>query len=194
MIAKRHLRRIEGFTLIELLTTIVIAAILLAVATPSFVAFQRNSELTSAANSLLAAMNAARGEAMKRGMNAMVIPASGTDWSTGWIVFVDVNRNREYDEATDITVLKQTAIKSYFTAAGQTSAGTAASAVMFDASGYSKAVGSAAFQSTTLSIARNDLSGSQKSDQTRLLIVAVTGRIRVCRPSTDGTCVVTATE
>lgn len=194
MIAGRHSVRLGGFTLIELLTTIVVAAILLAVAAPSFVAFQRNSELTSAANSLLAAMNAARGEAMKRGMNAMVIPASGTDWSTGWTVFVDVNHNREYNEATDITVLKQTAIPSYFTATAQTSAGTATSAVMFDASGYSKAVGSAAFQSATLSIARNDLSGSQKSEQTRLLVIAVTGRVRVCKPASDSTCAVTATE
>src|SRR5688500_7599105 len=54
MIVKRHLGRSEGFTLIELLTTIVLAAILLAVAAPNFMAFQRNSELTSAANSMLA--------------------------------------------------------------------------------------------------------------------------------------------
>lgn len=183
-----------GFTLIELLVTISIAAILLTIGVPSFVAFQRNSELTSATNSLVAAMNAARGEAMKRGMNAMVVPATGSDWSTGWVVFVDADRDHAYTEATDITVLKQGPLKSYFTASGLTAAGTAASYVMFDPSGYSKSTGSAAFQSLTLSVKRNDLSGTDQAAQTRLLVVAVTGRVRACNPSTDTTCVTTSTE
>lgn len=184
----------RGFTLIELLVTIAIAAILLMVGVPGFIAFQRNSELTSATNSLVAAMNAARGEAMKRGMTAMVVPASGTDWGSGWTVFVDKDRDQAYDESQDITILKQGALQGYFSAAGQTAGGTVADYVMFDPSGYSKTAASAAFRSLTLSIARNDLSGTEKTEQTRLLVIAVTGRIRACRPAMDSTCVVTATE
>ena len=52
-----------GFTLIELMVTLAIAAVLMMVAAPSFVGFQRNSEMTSVTNSLLAAANAARAEA-----------------------------------------------------------------------------------------------------------------------------------
>jgi type IV fimbrial biogenesis protein FimT len=194
MTARSSSRGSSGFTLIELLVTIAIASILMLIGVPSFVAFQRNSELTSATNSLVAAMNAARGEAMKRGMTAMVVPASGTDWSSGWTVFVDKVQDQAYDESEDITVLKQGALQGYFSAAGQTGAGTAADYVMFDPSGYSKTAGSAAFRSLTLSVARNDLSGTAKTEQTRLLVIAVTGRIRACRPATDTTCVVTATE
>lgn len=194
MTARSSSRGSSGFTLIELLVTIAIASVLMLVGVPSFIAFQRNSELTSATNSLVAAMNAARGEAMKRGMTAMVVPASGTDWSSGWTVFVDKDRDQAYDESQDITILKQDALQGYFSAAGQVADGTAANYVMFDPSGYSKAAASAAFRSLTLSIARNDLSGTAKNEQTRLLVIAVTGRIRACRPAVDNTCVVSATE
>ena len=46
----------------------------------------------------------------------------------------------------------------------------------------------------TLSIARNDLSGTDQAEQTRRVIVARTGRARACRPSTDTTCTTTATD
>ena len=52
-------RRNGGFTLIELMVTIALAAVLMTIAAPSFVQYQRNSELTSLTNSLLAAINAA---------------------------------------------------------------------------------------------------------------------------------------
>ncbi|MDM0019955.1 GspH/FimT family pseudopilin [Variovorax saccharolyticus] len=194
MSTDRRIPRERGFTFIELMTVIAIAAVLLFVATPSFVTFQRNSELTSATNSLVGAMNAARGEAMKRGMSAMVIPNTGTDWDSGWTVFVDSDRSNNYDANTDITIYKQDPLPTYFTTTGKTGSGDAVEYVMFDPSGYSKTVGSAAFQSLTMSLARNDLSANDKAEQTRILVVAVTGRIRACRPSTDTTCVSTATE
>ncbi len=75
--------------------TLAIGAVLMMVAAPSFVGFQRNSEMTSITNSLLAAANTARAEAMKTGMNAFVVPSgNGSDWSAGWVVFVDKNRDQ----------------------------------------------------------------------------------------------------
>jgi type IV fimbrial biogenesis protein FimT len=183
-----------GFTLIELMVTIAIAAILLMVAAPSFVTMQRNSELTSVANSFVAAVNAARGEAMKRGANAMIVPV-GANWTSGWNVFVDTDtaRNGVLD-ATDTIVAQQPALASYFTASGTGTAGTApAYYVMFDASGYARTKG-AGFGATTLTITRNDLSGAEQTEQTRRIVIARTGRARACKPSTDATCTVTATE
>lgn len=187
-----HRRRSAGFTLIELMVTLAVAAVLLMVAAPSFVTFKRNSELTSATNSLVGAISAARGEALKRGLNAVVIPASGTDWSTGWTVFIDANNNQALD-GNESAILTQGALPSYFTATGNGTGVTALPYILFDPSGYSRTSG-AVFQSGTLKMARNDLTGSALADQTRIIVIAKTGRVRACRPSTDSTCTTLATE
>ncbi len=184
--------RIAGFTLIELMVTVAIAAVLLVVAVPSFVSFQRNSELTSATNSFVAAVNAARGEAMKRGMNAMVVPTTGTDWSTGWTVFVDQDRSGGLNTG-DTTVLQQPAFPSYLSATGQGTASETPAYIMFDASGYAKTK-TAGFGALTMTIARSDVGDTAQTAQTRRIVIAKSGRARACRPSTDTTCTVSAEE
>jgi type IV fimbrial biogenesis protein FimT len=185
-------RRRAGFTLIELMVTIAIAAILLLIAAPSFVAFQRNSELTSVANSFIAAVNTTRGEAMKVGRNAMAVPVDN-NWSKGWTVFVDNNGDGLLTAGTDRIVLQQDALASYFTASGSGTAGLTPPYVLFDASGYAKTK-TAGFGALTLTIARNDLSGADQTAQTRRVVIAKTGRARVCRPATDTTCTTSAEE
>lgn len=184
----------SGFTLIELMVTLALAAILMTVAVPSFVTYQRNSELSSFANSLLASVNAARGEAMKRGMNAMVVPAVGTNWDGGWVVFVDVDRDQAYDATKDITIFPSDAKPSYITISGNgTTAGTTPY-VMYDASGYSKTT-SGGFGASTFEIARNDVTGTAQLVQIRRLKIASTGRARICTPtsSTDPNCSASST-
>lgn len=55
-----------GFTLIELMVTIFVAAILMAIAVPSFQHITTSSRLTTTANSLVSALHVARMEAIKR--------------------------------------------------------------------------------------------------------------------------------
>ncbi len=110
--------RVRGFTLIELMVTIAVAAVLMMIAAPSFVAFQRNAELTSTTNTLIAAINTARGEAMKRGAYAMVVPKDGSQWSSGWIVFVDKDLSMGFDASKDDVVLEQPAPSGYITISG----------------------------------------------------------------------------
>jgi len=159
----------RGFTLIELLVTISIMAIAMAIAVPSMTTFIRNAELTSVANSLLASINTARSEAMKRGMNARVKPIDSTNWGKGWVVFVDVARDGDASNAANIKISSQSDLPSYFEVTG--------SNLKFDASGYAPVFGS-------IKIERNDLTGADKLSQTRKVIVAITGRVRVCKPKT----------
>ena len=189
-------RRAAGFTLIELMVTVAIGAVLMMVAAPSFIGFQRNSEMTSLTNALLAAANTARAEAMKTGMNAFVVPSgNGSDWSAGWVVFVDKNRDNAYTASADTTVLVQGTTPSYITITGTGNAAISpASYIMFDSSGYAKSYGtSAGVPNLTLSIVRNDVPTSQAAAETRRIVVARTGRVRSCRPSTDSSCDTAAT-
>jgi type IV fimbrial biogenesis protein FimT len=184
-----------GFTLIEMLVAMAIVGILLIIGIPSFVSFQRNSELTSATNSLIAAINAARGEAMKRGMNAMVVPSDGSTWKNGWTVFIDKNRNFVFDSTIDLTVFQQTALPGYFSVVGSGTADLAGSPyILFDASGYAKTK-SAGFGALTISIARNDINDTTLLiQQTRRIVISVTGRVRACSPQIDITCIPAALE
>lgn len=186
--------RSAGFTLIELVVTIAIAAVLAALAVPSFIQYQRNSELTSLTNSLLAAVNAAKGEAMKTGRNAFVIP-KGSGWNSGWIVYVDMNRDNSYTEGTDITVQTQDALKGYFSITGNSIAAGASPYVKFDNSGYSVDTSAAAAPvALSLTIARTDVPSTSALEETRRVVVARTGRVRTCKPSTDTTCTSSATQ
>ncbi len=200
---KAHPLPQRGFTLIELMVTMAIAAVLLMVAVPSMTEFKRNAELTSATNSLLGAINAARGEAIKRGMHAMVVPSgNGADWNNGVIVFVDQNRDNTYVAADDKLIMTQLALAPYFTVTASNNVNTVAKPgapyIMFDPSGFARTdtgtVGVAA--AGTLTIARNDVTGVAQIAQTRRIMLAGTGRVRSCKPASasDSTCQASATE
>ena len=167
-----RLPRDAGFTLIELMFTIAIAAILMMVAVPSFIAYQRNSELTGAANGLLAAASAARTEAMKRNLSAFVVPL-GTGWASGWRGFVDVDRNSVFS-APDIVVSSQRALPAYFSVTGFGSAAGTAPSLRFNGSGFST--------SANLAFVRTDVTGTAVFAQSRYVVLAPTGRVRVCKP------------
>lgn len=190
---KRSIVRQRAFTLIELMVTIAIAAILMMIAAPSFTEFRRNSELTSLTNTLLAGINAARGAAMKENTFAMVVPKDGSDWNSGWVVFVDKNLSQSFDSTTDEVVLEHGAPSTFISISGTGSANGPSPYILFNGSGYPR-VKSGAFGATTFSLARNDVAAAKQPDQTRRLILAPAGRIRSCRPSADSSCTASATD
>lgn len=101
----------RGFTLIELMVTISVAAIVLMLAIPSFESAINSNKLAGAANEMIASLQSARMEAMRRGRRTVVClsaNANAGDSATcaagginGWITFVDVNRNGAFDKGTD---------------------------------------------------------------------------------------------
>ncbi len=81
----------QGFTLIELLVALSIAAILLAIAVPSYSGSRLNSQLRASSNDLIGSINLARSEAIKGGVPVRMCASSdgkscGGAWNQGWVV------------------------------------------------------------------------------------------------------------
>jgi type IV fimbrial biogenesis protein FimT len=84
-----------GFTLLEMIIAVSISAILLTIAVPSFSASRLNSQLRASANDLVASVNLARNEALKRNrpVTLCVSNADGSscaagNWGQGWVVMM----------------------------------------------------------------------------------------------------------
>ena len=103
----------KGFTMVELMVTIAVLGVLLAIAVPSFSAMIRNNRSQAVANELVAALNLARAEAVKRGARVSLCPSSngtscsGSSWAIGWIAFVDTAASDTAASPTVGTILSR---------------------------------------------------------------------------------------
>lgn len=83
----------SGFTLIELIITILVLAIMLAFAIPNWVPFIQGNRLAAAQSDFMASLAYARSEAAQASLPVHMTPgappAFGTDFSTGWTVWID---------------------------------------------------------------------------------------------------------
>lgn len=115
------LRPARGFTLIELLITIAIAAILAAMAAPSFNSAFLSNKLTGFANNFVASAQLARSEAIKR--NAVVRVCRSADgatcattgtWQQGWVVFHDANNDGAVSAGETVIQIQQSLSSGYY--------------------------------------------------------------------------------
>ena len=128
-----------GFTLIELLITIVVLAVVVAIALPNLAIFITSSRLRASQSEFVSALTLARSEATKRGSRVVVLPlggVAGSEFLGGWIVCSDADENGACDVAVP-------AIREYGSLAGQLrftalvgATTTAATSVAFDARGF----------------------------------------------------------
>ena len=91
----------RGFTLVECLVTIAVIAILVAVAIPSFQRDLMKKEMQSSQIKVQRALQLARQHAMSQANHVVICNShngtlcSSNHWTQGFIVFVDINKNRQ---------------------------------------------------------------------------------------------------
>lgn len=189
------MRRSHGFTLVELLVVLVVMAILIKVAVPSFVRQIRSNTMTSNVNSFLADVRFARSEAVRRGGGVVMCRSDspeatnatcgtgsgpgGNGWVSGWIVFHDKNnngdRNYNVNPLLDDTILR---VQSPISAMDSIveSGGSSSTKLVFTATGRLQSLGSA----TSIQFG-GDLFAD---DLQRVVCISLGGRARIAG---DGT-------
>lgn len=175
-----------AFTLMELMMTLTVAAVVLAVAAPSFGEFRRNNRMTGVANDFLGAVQTARTEAIKRQQPVAVCPSDDPEAAdagctagafAGWIAFVDEDNDCLRDEADNNIVRAGLTIDSAVT---PSSNGVCLS---FGANGFVQTVGGRPTASHTIFC---DARGNSEQSGTGLsaargIDVTPTGRARITR-------------
>jgi type IV fimbrial biogenesis protein FimT len=93
----------SGFTLVELAITVVVLAVLIGISAPLFTGLMNGNRLTGNANELVAAMQIARSEAIRRNARTTICQSangltctSASPWR-GWIIFSDTDNDGAVD-------------------------------------------------------------------------------------------------
>ena len=93
----------RGFTLVELAITVVVLSVMMAMAAPLFTGMTNGNRLTSNANEIVAALQIARSEALRRNARTSFCQSTnGTTCSdnaawTGWLIFADADGDNIVD-------------------------------------------------------------------------------------------------
>ncbi len=149
--------RSAGFTFIELLITLTLVAILLTIANMTYAHATYTVHTNLAKTKLNASLMTARTKAISSGVDVVLCPSNSQEscagsprWDAGWIVFVDLNEDEQY-QSSDILIERQKKLDSRVhiaTSVGRTkiqmqpnggNAGSNASFTFCDPRGYKKA-------------------------------------------------------
>ncbi|MET3109056.1 type IV fimbrial biogenesis protein FimT [Oxalobacteraceae bacterium GrIS 1.18] len=174
MTISHHRLRCNGFSLVELMVTLIIIAIFLGLAIPSFASFIQQIRLSTVTNELHAAIKFTRTEAIKRNGKVDLI-ALNEDWKNGWVV----------TSAENEQIMTHEALHTDFEVNGRFSDGK--QHIAYNGTGHSRRNNSSyAAQSGHIHISLGDHS--------RLVVINFLGRARVCNPATDRSCNVNSDE
>lgn len=184
-----NFKKMSGFTLLEMIAVLGIAGIVMAMAIPSFNDMIRRNRLTTYANEFVTALNIARSESVKRGVNVSVrkndstssssCPATyiagctATYWSScGWSVFVDNNANGTCDTGEDVLRV-YSALPNGYTLNGTKPAFT--NYISYKPEGTSNTAGS------FFLCDNRDNNNTIEPYTAKVMIVSMTGRVQMAR-------------
>jgi len=142
----RGMEKERGFTLIEAMLALVVLGILGAIAVPTFRQFTSNTRVSAATNGLASALARARNEALLRSTPVSVCAASdanlnacGTQWTQGWIAFIDVNGSGSIDPTESV-------LQTWAAPGGTISMNSSSNFVQYDPRGMNSTGAAVTFQ------------------------------------------------
>ncbi len=182
-------RRAPGFTLVEMLITVVITGILAAVAMPQFTQFRASKGVNSMVSTLAGDFRLARSEAIKRNQNVTLCRSSnpeaatpqcdntGTEWTSGWIMFEDLGLRASFDPASDTLIKAQPAMVNWGSI-------TAPAGYFITYRNVGMPVqGGATVPNGTITVYPSVPAAEQKTSKLRRgVVISVAGRVRVQAP------------
>jgi type IV fimbrial biogenesis protein FimT len=161
----------RGFTLFELMVSIMILALLVGLAVPTFRTITANSRTSAATNNLASALAVARSEALRQSTTVSICPSGNQqtcdvsvtpDWTNGWIAFTDVNADGALGAG-------DTLIQAWPSAGPTMTVSSAAPFLQYNPRGMMNLGGS-----QTLTIAASGCRGNHKSQ----VVVTVVGSVQ----------------
>lgn len=169
-----------GVTLVELLVGLILVGVLFVLAMPTWSSTLERMRLSKATNDLLSHITLARTESIRTGQRVVICKGDealgcrtdATDWGSGWIVFVDSDRNGLWDS----TVPQERLISSSLGARSLRIFGNAhvRDYVAYSPQGYSR-THTGALQIGTMTLCLN---GKSRSSANRI-VISRSGRARV---------------
>ncbi len=165
----------RGFTLIELVIILAIFSILFHLTAPTFQNIVANSRMTTQINNMVTSFNYARSEAIKRHHTMVICPnddgscARQPHWHNGWLIFVDENFNREFEQEEEVVYVEAAKKNIEITSSRYRKR------VVFRSKGYS--------HGSNASFIFCDQRGSVNA---RAVVLSNTGRTRIADKKPDG--------
>ena len=171
-----RLRAEGGFTLVELAITLAVLAIIVTLAVPAFTSLINGNRLTAQANELVADLQSARMEAVKRNRPVTVCPStdnatcSGGDWG---------NRIITAPNGAGVEVVRTSTAKGVLGVRGDVAS------VVFRADGSARAVAGGALLDATFTVCLPTTSPEQN---VRAVTLASGSRVATAAQTTAGVC------
>jgi type IV fimbrial biogenesis protein FimT len=163
----------KGFTLVELLVTLLVATLLLTLGVPAMRDFVLDGRVVAVTNDFVTSINVARATAIKQQRNAEICVSTtwnnspptctgGTNWTDGWVVWVDQNADTVLD-ANEVLRVSETQT------GGTTLVGAASTLFQYGPTGFVNAGDTV------------DICDGRAGETGRRVTVAATGRVNMRR-------------
>jgi type IV fimbrial biogenesis protein FimT len=169
----------KGFALIELMITLTIVGVLLSYGLPNFHQLKLNKTMDSERNRLTSSLHFARIHAINNQRYVVVCPSingencdNNSNWYSGWIIFQDINKNRQLDDQDILLKHEDKMIKGIIATSSKYR-----KIIRYNGMGFSPG--------TNLSINFCDSRGKKHA---KSIILNNAGRIKQSKPISDNVC------